>query len=253
MASESTPLTDVASSLLTKENAEAAGAFAKEKFQELRTQASDGDYSIRLFALLGGILLIVLSATEFLGKVLTLHFFSALLEIYTFVLGVLALILEGRGQIPFFPSGWADVILKYALILRYVSGRGALYFVAGTLQLSQKGLLDLICGGFMTLVGVVYIIVGKRAQAKLRQLKNQAIPADVLKARFQQAASSKTGQLDMSSFKNLALSLGLDLNRRELETAFMIVDKDGDGLIKFSEFESWWNAVETPSTIFDLV
>lgn len=154
MASESTPLNDIASSLMTKENAQAAGDFAKEKFKELKNQVSDGDFSIRLLAFVGAILLIFLSATEFLGKILTLHIFSALIELYTFILGVVVLILEGKGQIPFFPAGLAETIMKYALILRYVWGRGALYFVAGTLQLSQMGLLDLIGGGFMAFVGV---------------------------------------------------------------------------------------------------
>lgn len=100
---------------------------------------------------------------------------------------------------------------------------------------------------------VVYIVVGRNAQSKLKALKNQAIPADMLKARFQQADSSNSGQLDMESFKNLALTLGLNLNRREVETAFMMLDKDSSGKIGYSEFETWWNAVEQPSPFPQLV
>jgi hypothetical protein len=139
---------------MTKETAEAAGSFAKEKFQELKSQVSDGDFSIRLLALLGAVLIVFLSVTEILGKILTLHIFGALIELYACILGLIALALEGKGQIPFFPASLGDTIMNYALILRYVWGRGALYFVAGTLQLSQMGLLDLIVGGFMTFVGV---------------------------------------------------------------------------------------------------
>lgn len=252
MTSESTPLTDISSKYLTKENAEVAGSFAKEKFEELRKQVKDGDYSIRLFALLGGALLVVLSATEFLGKVLTLHLFSALIEIYTFLLGVVVLVLEGKGQIPFFPAHLADKIQNYAMILRYVWGRGALYFVAGTLQLSQLGLFDCIGGGFMTFVGVVYIVVGTQAHNKMKALKNSTISDTTLKTRFQQADSDNSGKLDSESFKNLILSLGLGLNRREVETAFLILDKDGDGLIGYDEFESWWNALDEPG-MFQLV
>lgn len=252
MVSESTPLTNIASTLLTKENAEVAGNFAKEKFLELRKQASDGDYSIRLLALLGGIVLIGLSATEFLGKILTLHLVAALIEVYTFLLGVVVLILEGKGQIPFFPDHLATTIQKYAMILRYVWGRGALYFVAGTLQLSQLGLFDLIGGGFMTFVGVVYIVVGTKARAKLRELKDSTIPESTLKARFHQATSKNTDKLDMPSFKTLVLTLGLHLNRRETETAFLIVDQDDDGLISYSEFQAWWHALDEPGA-FQLV
>lgn len=245
MSSEKTPLTDV-TKYLTQENAQVAGNFAKEKFDELRKQASDGDYSIRLFALVGGFLLVCLSATEFLGKILTLHLFGALIEVYTFCLGMVALILEGKGQIPLFPADrWAETIQKYALILRYVWGRGALYFVAGTLQLSQMGLFDLIAGGFMTFVGIMYIVVGKQAQSKMKKLKQSTASSEsALRARFQQAAR-KDGNLDMESFQTLILTLGLGgLNRREIETSFLSVDKDGDGLIVYQEFQSWWDALD---------
>ena len=252
MSSEKTPLTTFASKVLTTENAQVAGTFAKEKFEELRKQASDGDYSIRLFALLGGLLLVFLSATQFVGKILTLHIFGALIEVYTFLLGIMVLILEGKGQIPFFPARLAGTLQKYAMILRFVWGRGALYFVAGTLQLSQMGLFDLIAGGFMTFVGIVYIVVGKKAQSKMQELKKSAISESNLKARFHEADSKNSGKLDMTSFRALTLTMGLDLNRREIETAFIIIDKDDDGLISYSEFVMWWNAVDEPGA-FQLV
>jgi Ca2+-binding EF-hand superfamily protein len=100
---------------------------------------------------------------------------------------------------------------------------------------------------------IVYIVAGRNAQAKLTALKNQAIPAKMLKERFQQADTTNSGQLDMASFKTLALTLGLNLNRREVETAFMMLDKDGSGKIGYPEFETWWNTVEQPSPFPHLV
>lgn len=96
-------------------------------------------------------------------------------------------------------------------------------------------------------------MVGRNAQAKLTALKNQAIPADMLKARFHQADRTNKGQLDMESFKTLALTLGLSLNRREVETAFMMLDRDGTGKIGYAEFETWWNTVDQPSSFPQLV
>ncbi len=96
-------------------------------------------------------------------------------------------------------------------------------------------------------------MVGRKAQAKLTALKNQAIPADMLKARFHQADRTNKGQLDMESFKTLALTLGLSLNRREVETAFMMLDRDGTGKIGYAEFETWWNTVDQPSPFPQLV
>jgi Ca2+-binding EF-hand superfamily protein len=50
----------------------------------------------------------------------------------------------------------------------------------------------------------------------------------------------------MPSFKTLVLTLGLHLNRRETETAFLVIDQDDDGLISYSEFQAWWHALDEP-------
>lgn len=252
MNSETTPLSTYASSLLTKENAQVAGNFAKDKFQELRKQASDGDYSMRLLALLGGAMLVILSSTEILGKILFFNVVGALLDVYTFLLGIVVIILEGSTKNPLLPKRFSETIHKYALILRYVWGRGALYFIAGTLQCAQMGVADLLVGAFMSFVGIVYIVVGKRASEKLRQLKKSTVSEFTLRSEFHAADATGKGKLNSQGFKVLDQSLGLGLSKQEVEAAFLVMDKDNDGLITYEEFEAWWNSLDDTGT-FQLV
>lgn len=130
----------IMSSMLTRENAAAAassaGSFAKEQANEISQLASDGDFSIRILALLGAIAMIVVSILGFVVKMLTFRFVSALIEVYIFVLAIAILILESAGKIPL-PRRLGVNLQKYALFLKYVWGRGILYVIGGTLQVSQ--------------------------------------------------------------------------------------------------------------------
>lgn len=151
-ASERTPLSDAAnfaSSLMSKENAKSAAKYTKEQAQILAHMLSDGSRSIRVLALMGGIAMAVSSAFGVWNRFFTLQWLSAIVEFYTFLLGLAVVALEAHaGKWRIFPerwtSGWETQLRKYALFLSFVSGRGGLYFVAGTLQLSQVRIL-LIC------------------------------------------------------------------------------------------------------------
>jgi len=231
---------DLAGKVFTKENAEKAGTFMKERTLELRQMASDGDLSLRLLAMLGGIAMVVTSVMGFIGHVFTLAFVKALLEIYTFFLGIVVLVLEGR-QIPF-PRGLEQGINKYALFLKFVWGRGCLYFVAGSLQLAQYSIVDLAVGGFMCFVGAMYIIVGRQTAQKLAELRKSVISEDTLKMKFLEADIDRTGTLTQLQFTNMTRSIGIELNRRETESAFLQLGKSGENdQLTYDEFKKWWN------------
>lgn len=100
--------------------------------------------SVRLLALMGGIAMTVTSALGVWNRFLGLNWISAIVEFYTFILGLSVVILEAKSaKCRILPESWTTAwearIRKYALFLSFVSGRGGLYFVAGTLQLSQVG------------------------------------------------------------------------------------------------------------------
>jgi hypothetical protein len=153
---------DMLSSVFTKENMNTAkeniGALsqaAKDKLGDLSRSASNGDLSIRLFALAGGGALVVSAGFGLLGLLLTFQITNLILEVYTLILGLIMLLLESQGllrkqheqmsaeqrqgistQVTFTENLFRK-IFKYAFFLNFVWGRGGLYVVAGSLQLGM--------------------------------------------------------------------------------------------------------------------
>ena len=121
------------SGIFTVETASRAGKIAQDKIAELWTMASEGYLPLRVLAQVGGLAMIVLSIMGFVLAVVHLECFDALVEIYTFLLGFVVIILESKA----FPKGFEQRLSKYALFLRFVWGRGCVYFVAGSLQATQ--------------------------------------------------------------------------------------------------------------------
>ena len=106
---------------------------ARQAHAELRTMANEGYLPIRVLAQIGGLAMIVLSIIGFINAIIHLNFLDALVEVYTFLLGIVVIILETKA----FPKSVEQSLNKYALFLTFVWGRGCLYFVAGSLQATQ--------------------------------------------------------------------------------------------------------------------
>lgn len=251
-ATESTPLAAggyIAES--ATEDLQKANAYAVEKAKELRIQAREGDFSIRLLALLGGVAMCIVSAIGFVTTFLHFRGVSAFIEIYTFCLGVVVILLEGT-KMPFVKESVRRNVSKYALFLNFLWGRGILYFVAGTLELTQTGIPDLVVGAYMCLIGIAYVVVGVKTAKKLRTLRQEIFSPLQLRSKFNDADTDNTGTLTMGQFKVLTDKMGLDMNRRETEAAFMSMDKDSNDVLSFEEFQDWWtnfDAEDQPSSI----
>jgi hypothetical protein len=248
MAVDSSPLntgTAIPSGLFTQQNAKQAGSvagiFAKEQVEEVSRLAKEGDFSIRLFAMVGGLAMAVVSVLGFVARIVTLHWVNALLCVYTFALGVIMVLLEGK-KIPF--SGkLEDSIVKYALFLKFVWGRGCLYFVAGTLTIAGGGLVEMIVGAFAACVGIGFIVVGRRSATKLAALKKSQFSESTLLAEFNSAAGGGT-HMNILQFNVLVENLNVDFNRRELEAAFLQIEKADRDKLSYAEFKSWWDDID---------
>jgi EF-hand domain pair len=99
---------------------------------------------------------------------------------------------------------------------------------------------DLIVGCFMILVGILYIYVGKRTAMKLSDLRKSLISEEQLRRKFQECDEDQSGTITKHQFKTLTDHMGLGLNRRELEAAWMYLDKEDIGEITYDEFQTWW-------------
>ena len=95
-------------------------------------------------------------------------------------------------------------------------------------------------GCYMILVGIMYIVVGRNTAQKLSDLRKSLITEEELRRKFQEADVDQSGTITMGQFKNLTVNMGLDLGRREIEAAWMHLDKEDVGEITYEEFQSWW-------------
>jgi hypothetical protein len=105
--------------------------------------------------------------------------------------------------------------------------------------------LDFIVGVFMCFVGILYILVGRSTANKLANLKKSRFSESTLRAEFREADVDAKGTLTMAQFKALVFALGLDLNRREVEAAFLEVDSGSSGVITIDQFLVWWNETDS--------
>ena len=225
-------------SLFSSENFENAGDIARSKMMELRASVKTGDWSLRLLALLGGVALIFTAVLEFVSKILNLNILGALIEVYVIFLGIIVLVLEGS-QISL-PQKFLHTLHKYALFLKYIWGRGLLYFVAGSLLVTGQQWMDYIVGGFMCLVGILYICVGRSTTNKLKEMRQSELSEKNLHQKFHEVDPEQTGFIGLEQFRCLVNSIGLDMNRRQSEAAFLHIEKVDNDQITFEEFYTWW-------------
>ena len=166
---------------------------------------------------------------------------SAIFEVYTFLLGVIIIILEYGRSLSFFSRVEAS-IYKNALFVKYVWGRGMLYFVAGTLTIALGHLVAIIIGGYVCIVGLLFIFVGKSAAKKLANAKRSSVSPEQLQEKFAIADVDGKGSLSMTQFgKLITEDLGLDMTRREVESAFLQLDCESRGRVSYESVLRWWN------------
>lgn len=90
-------------------------------------------------------------------------------------------------------------------------------------------------------VGILFILIGKRASKKLASVRRTACSAEQMQEYFALADVDGKGSLTVVQFGELTKSLGLDLNRREVEAAFMELDYSNSGRLTYESIEMWWN------------
>ena len=240
-------VSNFAKSLFSSENVASVSQVVGEKVNELKRQAEDGDNSLRLLALLAGIVLIVVATMEFVGKVMMFQIVGAMIELYSFFIGIMIIVLESKNML--LSQGLQVRLFKYALFLKFLWGRGCLYFVVGTLQLSHLDLWNFKPGGYLCAVGALMILVGQRTAHKLKSMRKTLYSEHELQAKFAQNDMDGDGGLNVQQFRALTISLGLDMTRRETEAAFSHMKNTSCEKLTYDEFYSWWHNTELVDNI----
>jgi len=243
-------------SVLTPQNVSEANNFAKDRVAEFQQNVHQGNWSLRFLALLGGLSMVIVSVLGFVSHVVYLHWISALFELYTLALGALIIILEYGRQLSFF-KGVESSLYKNALFLKYVWGRGVLYFVAGTLQISQRDMVSVIVGLYVCVVAVTFVVVGQRAAARqLEELRRAAITPHQLQVLVATRSLESKASISIKQFQTLTNNLGMTLTRQEVETAFLQLEFDSQGRVRSEAVQKWyeeeasaWGPLESDTAI----
>jgi len=225
---------------VSAKDATEASNFAKSTARDLKENLMQGNWSLRILALLGGLAMIAVSILGFISHLFGFDWISAIFDVYTFFLGIMIVILEAQNKLSFL-SKVTSKLYRNAKFLSYLWGRGIVYFVAGTLEVSQREFLDLIVGGYVCFVGILFIFVGRRASKKLASVRRTACTAEQLQENFAKSDIDGKGSLTVTQFGELTTALGLDLNRREVEAAFMELDHSNTGRLTYESIQMWWS------------
>jgi hypothetical protein len=235
-----TPYAAATSIGLNPTNMQEAKEFAAQQAGEFRRNLAEGSLSLRLIALLGGVAMMVVSGLGIIGDVFTFRWFPIIFQLYAMAFGCLMLVLEsGSHQLSCFQRlGLETGLFKQAKFLRYVWGRGLIYFIAGTLLISLGDLVDIIVGLYVSFVGLIFLLVGYSAEKKLSELRRTAVSTSDLQEKFALADADGKGALNLDQFKVLINSLGFDLTKREAESTFV---QFGVDRVTYEQLMQWWD------------
>jgi hypothetical protein len=216
----------------------ASAAYRASGFDSVVQKVKTGNVPLRLAATLGGIAMVISGVLTFLGDAFSLLFVNAIIQLYIVAFGIIVCILEIRNEKS--REAWLPLITQYAFFLTQVWGRGAFYFFAGTLALSQWTLMSILVGLYMMAMGSGMIWYGKRAVDRLHALHDQILDKDKLEASFREHDRDNNGGLDPHELALLCAAMGTGLSRSEIEAAILMLDANDDGLIQYDEFYEWW-------------
>jgi hypothetical protein len=94
---------------------------------------------------------------------------------------------------------------------------------------------------FSIFVGGFSFYVCRGAYAALEGLRQQTLEDADVARKFNEADTNGDGKLDINEIKCLCSSLGYNLSRFELESAFFVLDRDGGGDVSLEEFQYWFS------------
>jgi len=210
-------------------------------FQGRKEFAKQGNVNFRILAFAGGLSVILTSALSIVICIATLKPLHTLIYVYTLLFGVLICILEGQ----FIKSQRLNDTRQAAIeglpVLKYLWGRGLLYVLSGSLQLSHLSPENIISGMFLIGVGGLFVMIGIHTRRRLKLLKKSLKDIKVLKRHFTRFDRDGDGVLDMDEFGALVAGLtGEDMDEDELEGAFGVMDTSGKGYVTLEEFQAWF-------------
>jgi len=171
---------------------------------------------------------------------------------YAAVIGVFAVVLENP-QIRLFNSIKKSVEDAIGM-LRFLWGRGVLYFIGALLLMIQTGVdsrgnddmetMFFVLGFLMLIVSVISMYLGFKLLMQMNALKDDIESEAHIDENWHACDPDQNGELDSKLFPKFLQSIsGADhppLSYNELCATMQELDADNNGKISLEEFKIWW-------------
>lgn len=130
-------------------------------------------------------------------------------------------------------------LLNSASFLRQPFGRGLFYIFSGTLAMSELNIPSYVAGGCITLIGLVWLVLGFRINHKLekalRVIDDEAMALELYKSHV-----NPQGMLDEKGFTRILQLVDSSITKLDIYAAFLNVKTDSDGHVTYENWRTWW-------------
>jgi hypothetical protein len=204
---------------------------------DLQYLVEEGPLSFRSFAFFGGFFMILASVLDFVET--EEEPVQRLITFNLWLVGFITIQVEGRPfhmQVPFLYNG----ICLFFSFVRYVWGRGFLYFISGCFQFFLFTKYNMISGVYFMLLGTFSIVFGYKASVRLAGLRNSIQTKEEIKFMFHSFDKDRDGYLNSEEFRELLMAMGQNLEHNDFVAAMSAVDSDNNQMISYKDLETWW-------------
>ena len=204
---------------------------------DMQYLVEEGPLSFRSFAFVGGFFMILASCLDFIET--EEEPVQRLITLNLLLVGFITIQIEGRPfhmQLPFLYDG----ICLFFSFVKFVWGRGFLYFVSGCFQFFLFSKYNMISGVYFMLLGAFSVVFGYKASVRLAGLRNSIQSKDEIKFMFHSFDKDRDGYLNSEEFRELLMAMGQNLEHNDFVAAMSAVDTENNQMISYKNLEDWW-------------
>lgn len=213
--------------------------FTRDKINAIVEYAEEGDWSWKILGMFGGLAMMFFGGMSVLGDFLFFNYFGAVIDIYVFFFGLLAVILEYKDSL--LPQKYIETLKVEAKFIYKPYGRAVLYIFFGVLLLSQSKITFQAVGLYQCLVGGLVIYYAGKAQESLDTFKNMKLSFGQLKKAYDKADKNHDGLTPRELAQMVSGFKGVTMSENEVYSAIALLDKDNSGKVSYEEFKEWYN------------
>ena len=175
-----------------------------------------------------------------------------LVSIYLVIFGMLTCLLESGYSSSSSSSAFSNyccsckclthlrmAVLDNATFLRKPIGRALFYIFSGTLAIAQMNIPSWIAGGYVSLIGITWSIIGCKFERKLENVLS-TINDEEMVIQLYRTHENPQGMLDEKGFTRIMQLVDPTIGKMDAYAAFLGVKTNRDGHMAFENWREWW-------------